>query len=130
MPQGINGDLADITVYTTTTPVHFTSSNIPLTELDANILVLDQKLEGYMQSGLEAYSEAGDGTFSQAVVFATTMNNIPQISLTLDTVAGTGSETLFLSTANRTVNGFDVVVERVSTAGAWTANVMWTADGR
>jgi len=130
MPQGINNDLADITVYTTTTPVHYTSSNIPLAELDANVVLLDQKLEGWIQSGLEAYSEAGDGAFSQAVVFSPALNSVPQISLTLDTPAGTGSETLFLSTANRTVNGFDVVVEGVATAGAWTANVMWMADGR
>lgn len=130
MPQGINGDLADITVHTASTPVEFNSTNLPLTELDANIIILDEKLEGWIQSGLEAFSEAGNGTFTQAVVFTTTMNSVPQINLTLDTPAGTGGETLFLETANRTVNGFDLIVKGVGTAGAWTANAMWMADGR
>ena len=49
MTQGVNNDLADITIYTTTTPVHFTTSNVPLTELDANIIILDLKLEGFVQ---------------------------------------------------------------------------------
>lgn len=130
MPQGINNDLADITLYTNTTPVEFTSSNVPLSELDSNIVLLDQKLEGWIQSGEYAESQAGDGTFTTPIVFATVMNTVPAISAVLDTVAGTGPETLFLSTANRTVNGFDLIVTGSGTAGAWTANVMWVADGR
>ena len=130
MAQGIKNDLADITYYIVTTPVHFTTSNVPLAELNANMLILDEKLEGWIQSGVEAFSEAGNGTFTTGVSFTPAMNALPNISLTLDTPAGTGGETLFLETASRTVNGFNLTVKGVGTAGAWTANVMWIADGR
>jgi hypothetical protein len=127
---GINGDLADITVYTNTTPVHFSTSNVPLEELRDNILINDQKLEGWIQSGQAAFSEAGNGSFVSAVVFSPVMNSIPVITTGIADVAGTGPETLNVHVANRTVNGFDLTVDGVSTAGAWTANVQWLADGR
>jgi len=130
MPQGINNDLADITLYTAITPVEFNSSNVPLSELDANIVLLDQKLEGWVQSGEYAEGQAGDGTFTTPVVLSPAMNTVPTVSALLDSVAGTGPETLFLSVSNRTINGFDLTVTGSGTAGAWTANVMWVADGR
>lgn len=127
---GINGDLVTVTVYTAVTPVHFTASNVPLTELDTNTLLLDQKLEGWMESGQEAQAEAGDGTFVTAVVFATVQNTIPTITTGVADLTGTGPNTIFVTVANRTVNGFDLTVDGISTAGAWTANVAWFADGR
>ena len=130
MPQGINNDLADITVYTASTPVHYTTSNVPLTELDANIVLLDQKIEGWIESGDEAVSLGGDGNDTNAVVFSTAMNTIPRISVSLADVTGTGVNTLYASVLNRTVAGFDISVDGVGTAGAWTANISWIADGR
>jgi len=130
MVQGVNGDLADITIYTATTPVHFTTSNVPLSELDANILVLDQKLEGWLESADQAMALGGDGNTTVGVVFATLMNTTPRVAVSLADVAGTGANTLFMSVLNRTTAGFDISVDGVGTAGAWTANVSWIADGR
>jgi len=130
MAQGVNNDLADITLYTNTTPVFYTTSNVPLAELDANILILDQKLEGYVQTGQQAFSESGNGTFTTGVVFANTMNTVPSVVATLADVSGTGPETLFLSVSSRTTAGFSLTVTGSGTAGAWTANVQWMADGR
>lgn len=127
---GINGDLVTVTYYTNVTPVHFTTSNVPLNDLETNILLLDQKLEGWVQSGEEAYAEAGDGTFTAPVVFATVMNTVPRITVAKADVTGTGVNTLYVSVANRTINGFDLVVDGIFTAGAWTANIQWIADGR
>lgn len=127
---GINGDLVTVTVYTAVTPVHFTTSNVPLGELNTNTLLLDQKLEGWMESGQEAEARAGDGTFVTAVAFATPMNTIPTITIGVADLTGTGSNTIFVTVANRTVNGFDLTVDGISTSGAWTANIAWFADGR
>ncbi len=130
MTQGVNGDLADITIYTTTTPVHFTTSNVPLTELDANIVLLDQKLEGFVQSADQAFAAGGDGNVTTPVVFTTTMNTSPRVTVSLADVTGTGASTLIVSVLNRTTAGFDISVDGIGTAGAWTANVSWIADGR
>jgi hypothetical protein len=127
---GVNGDLVAITLYTSTTPVHFSTSNVPFSEMDINVLLLDQKLEGWIASGDEAYSEAGDGTFTTPVVFATVMNTVPSISVSKADIVGTGVATLYVSIANRTVTGFDLTVDGIGTAGAWTANIAWIADGR
>ena len=127
---GINGDLVSITVYTDTTPVHFSTSNVPLTELRTNILLLDQKLEGWIESGQVAESQAGDGTFTTPVAFNTTQNSVPNITTGIGDLTGTGAETLFVSTANRTTSGFDLIVTGSLTAAAWTANIHWIADGR
>ena len=130
MTQGINNDLADITVYTLTTPVHFTTSNVPLSELDTNIVLLDQKLEGWLQSSDQAMALGGDGNTTVAVMFTTTMNTIPRIAVSLADVSGTGASTLYVSVLNRTTAGFDMSVDGVGTSGAWTVNVSWVADGR
>ena len=130
MPQGVNGDLADITFYTATTPVFFTTSNVPLDELNNNVLILDTKLESYIESGLQGFSEAGDGTFTTTVNFAELKNNIPNITVSLGEVSGTLSRTLFLQVTNRTLTSFDIEVIGFTTTGAWTANVHWWADGR
>ncbi len=127
---GINGDLTTITVYTALTPVHFTTSNVPLEALRDNQLLLDQKLEGWVESGQVAESQAGDGIFSTPVAFTTTQNNVPNITTGIGDLTGTGAETLFVSTANRTTVGFDLIVTGSLTAAAWTANVHWIADGR
>lgn len=130
MAQGINGDLADITVYTATTPVHFTDSNVPLTELDANILVLDTKLEGYMESGQVAFSEAGDGTFNSPVVLTTTANTTPRVTTGLADVHANATGKLVVEISSRTTSGFTINVIASGTGGAWTANVQWFSDGR
>ncbi|MHA2063855.1 MAG: hypothetical protein ACXABY_05650 [Candidatus Thorarchaeota archaeon] len=131
MVQGVNGDLADITIYTNTTPVHFTTSNVPLTELDANIVILDQKLEGWIESGQVATGHTGDGSPALIpVVFATVMNAVPDVTLGMADLSGTGINTAFAEILNRTVSGFDLQMTGVGTAGAWTVNVSWIADGR
>lgn len=127
---GINGDLAAITVHTTTTPVHYTTSNVPLEELRDNQILIDQKLEGWIESGQVAESQAGDGTFVTPVAFNTPQNNVPNITTGIGDLTGTGADTIFVSTANRTTTGFDLVVTGSLTAAAWTANVQWLADGR
>jgi len=127
---GINGDLAAITVYTSTTPVHYSTSNVPLSELEANILIIDEKLEAWIESGQEAFSEAGEGSYTAAVVFSNTMNSTPNITTGIADVSGASAGALFVYIANRTTSGFDLKVDGVGTGGAWTANVQWMADGR
>lgn len=127
---GINSDLVTITVYTAVTPVHFSTSNVPLTDLETNILLLDQKLEGWIESGQVSETQAGDGVFVTPVVFTTTQNNVPNIVTGIGDITGTGVNTLFVTIANRTTSGFDLIVDGITTAGAWTANIHWIADGR
>jgi hypothetical protein len=127
---GVNGDLAAITVYTNTTPVHFTTSNVPLEELRDNQLLLDQKLEGWIESGEEAFSEAGDGSYVAAVVFATTMNNTPIIATGMADLTTASADDLSVHVTDRTTSGFNLRVVAAGTGGAWTANIQWFADGR
>ena len=128
---GVNGDLVSITVYTTTTPVHYTTSNVPLNELNTNILLLDQKLEGWIESGQSAFSESTNSSFSVPISFATTMNSVPIIVTGLADVAGGASaDDLSVYVASRTAAGFTLWVVSSGTVGAWTANIQWMADGR
>ena len=128
---GVNGDLVTVTLYTNTTPVHFSTSNVPLSEIDVNVLLLDQKLEGWIESAQVATGHTGDGSPADIpVVFATPMNNTPNITLGMADLVGTGSNTVFAEILNRTVSGFDLRMTGAGTAGAWTVNVAWVADGR
>lgn len=130
MAQGINGDLADITVYTDTTPVHYSTSNVPLTELDSNILILDTKLEGYIESGTVALSEAGDGSYTYPVVLTTTANTAPRVMLGLDSLSCFSSCSVLLATSSVTTGGFTVNLKIAGSGGAWTGNLYWLSDGR
>ena len=130
MAQGINADLADITFYDSLTPVLFTNSNVPLNELNANMLILDQKLEGYILSADEALAGAGDGTFIFVVAFASPVNTSPRVAASLADVSVLALGKLVLEITTRTVNGFTVQIIATGTGGAWTANASWIADGR
>jgi hypothetical protein len=130
MPQGINGDLADITLYTNTTPVEFTSSNVPLSELDTNIVLLDQKLEGWVQTGSIALSEAGDGNYSFPIVFTTTMNTSPRIVFGLQNLTCFATCTSQVAGSALSTAGFTANIIISGTGGAWTGRLDWMADGR
>lgn len=129
---GVNGDLSSITVYTSTTPVHFSTSNVPLTELDGNVLINDLKLNGYIQTGEVTFSFPGDGLFVIPILFTvfTPMATVPRIVSSLADVVGTPIPTLHPAAASRTTAGFDAIIEAAGTAGAWVAKFEWLADGR
>ena len=130
MPQGINGDLADITVYTALTPVHFTSSNTPLSELDANILVLDTKLEGWIESGSVMLSEAGDGNLSYPVVLTTTANATPRLTFGMTNLTCFAVCDFIVAASAVTTSGFNLNIKISGSGGAWTGKLDWVSDGR
>ena len=130
MPQGVNGNLLDITYYTNTTPVYYTSSNIPLQNLNSNILTLDQQLNGWVATGISAQSRPGDGVFNTGIVFPFTMNTVPRIVLGRSEESTLAVGKLYVAASSRTTAGFNLVVIANGTGGAWTANINWLADGR
>jgi len=130
MPQGINNDLADVTLYTAVTPVQFTSSNVPLTELDANVVILDQKLEGWMESGSIMLSEAGDGNYSIPVVLTTTANTVPRLTFGMTNLSCFATCTFFVAASAVTTSGFNLNILISGSGGAWTGKLDWASDGR
>ena len=128
MAQGVQGDLADIRYYSDITPIFYTESNKPLADLNANILVNDQKLSD-IRSGEVDISQSGDGTFVIPVIFIGNVSATPNVLVSLkdaDAVLGK----VFVASKNHTVGGFDLVVVSSGTGGVWTGAVIWLADGR